>query len=519
MKITLFETSDVHGYLFPTDYQSRQHEAAFGLFKIASLLKSEREKLNGPSITIENGDLIQGSPFTHYVVKEKKEATVVMQAANACGFDIGVIGNHEFNYGLDYLNSAVRSADYPILSANILKDNGEPAFGQAYKIIEKEGVKIAILGLTTPYIPNWEHPENYEGLSFVPAVESAKKYVPYLKEQADVVVVSYHGGFEKDLETGEETEIQTGENEGYALLHDVEGIDVLLSGHQHRVIAQKVGQTAVVMPGDKGRYLGKVTLEIEESDGQYTLTDAIPELLSTEQVDVDESTANAFRSVNEEVEAWLDQPIGKVEGDMTISDVEAARRREHPYVEFVHKVQMHYAECDISGTALFNNQAKGFGREVTMRDVVLNYIYPNTLAVLRVSGRDLKAALERSATYFELDETGDIIVNPSFMTPKPQMYNYDMYEGIEYTIDVAMPKGKRIVEFSYEGKNIMPEDSLEIVINQYRAVGGGDYDMFDASKIIREVTIPMNELMGDYFSQFSPIKAEVNRNFKVMASK
>ncbi|GAA0492511.1 hypothetical protein IRB23SM22_20820 [Alkalibacterium sp. s-m-22] len=204
---------------------------------------------------------------------------------------------------------------------------------------------------------------------------------------------------------------------------------------------------------------------------------------------------------------------------MTISDVEAARRIEHPYVEFVNKVQMYYAECDISGTALFNNQARGFKREVTMRDVVLNYIYPNTLAVLKVSGKDLKAALERSATYFELDETGDIIVNPSFMTPKPQMYNYDMYEGIEYTIDVAMPQGERIVEFSYEGKDIIPEDSLEIVINQYRAVGGGDYDMFDASKIIREVTIPMNELMGDYFSQFSPIKAEANRNFKVTASK
>lgn len=518
MNITLFETSDVHGYLFPTDYQTRRHEAEFGLFKIASLLESERSKLEGPSLTIENGDIIQGSPFTHYVVKEKQDAAVVMDAVNKCQFDAGVIGNHEFNYGLDYLNSAVKGADYPILSANILNSEGEPAFGPAYHIFEKEGVKIAVLGLTTPYIPNWEHPENYEGLVFKSAVETAREYVPYLKDQADIVVVSYHGGFERDLKTGEKTEIQTGENEGYALLHEVEGIDVLLSGHQHRVIAEKVNNTAVVMPGDKGTYLGKVTLEVEKIDGEYKLVNSIPEVLSIEGVPVHKEFVNAFKPVNDEVEEWLDSPIGEVEGDMKIHDVEQARRVEHPYVEFVHAVQMHYTKCDISGTALFNNQAKGFGENVTMRDVVLNYIYPNTLAVLKISGADLKAALERSATYFELDDSGDIIVNPKFMTPKPQMYNYDMYEGIDYTIDVSQAMGERIVELSYKGDDVQPQDSLEVVINQYRAVGGGDYAMFDASKIVREVTIPMNELMGDYFSQFSPVKAKANQNFKVTAS-
>ncbi|EXJ22943.1 2',3'-cyclic-nucleotide 2'-phosphodiesterase [Alkalibacterium sp. AK22] len=515
MKVTLYETSDIHGYLYPTDYQSREQGAAFGLFKIASLLERDKAKTGGHSLVIENGDLIQGSPFTHYIVKEKQSAESVMEAVNAIDYDAGVLGNHEFNYGMDYLESAVQAAAHPILCANILNEQGEPAFGEAYKIFEKEGIKIAVLGLTTPYIPNWEHPENYEGLTFKTAVETAQSYVPDLKEQADVVVISYHGGFEKDLETGEETEIQTGENEGYALLKEVEGIDVLLTGHQHRVIAQKVGSTAVVMPGDKGRYLGKVTLDFEHIDGTYHLKDSYPELLSAADAPADEKLKESLQNINEEVEQWLDQPIGHVAGDMTIFDAEQARRKEHPYVEFVHRVQMHYAECDISGTALFNNQAKGFEKVVTMRDVVLNYIYPNTLAVLKVSGSDLKAALERSATYFDLDQDGEITVNPTFLHPKPQMYNYDMYEGIDYTIDVSRPQGQRITELLYKGESIQPEDSLEIVINQYRAVGGGDYSMFDASKIIREVTIPMNELMGDFFSQFSPIEAQVNYNFKV----
>lgn len=519
MKLTLFETSDVHGYLFPTDYQSRKQEATFGLFKLATLLKEERAKAEGPTLTIENGDFIQGSPLSYYILKEKKNAQTLIEALNQLEVDAGVIGNHEFNYGLDYLNTAVSAAKHPILSANILNEAGEPAFGQPYKLFEKEGVKIAVLGLTTPYIPNWEHPENIEGLTFKSAVETAKEYVPRLREEADVIVVSYHGGFERDLQTGEETEMITGENEGYALLHEIDGIDVLLSGHQHRLIAEMVNGTAVVMPGDKGRFLGKVTLDITKEDGEVRINEMIPEILSVENVEADEDLLAHFAAINEEVEVWLDQPIGKVSGDMEIKDVEQARRVEHPYTEFIQRVQMHFTDCDISGTALFNNLARGFKPVVTMRDVVLNYIYPNTLAVMEVSGADLKAALERSATYFMVNAEGDIAINPKFLDPKPQMYNYDMYEGIEYTIDVSQPEQERIITFKYKGKDIQMDDKLEIVINQYRAVGGGNYHMFDASKIVREVTVSMTELIGEYFKEFSPVKAEVNNNYKVIATK
>ncbi|OJF94149.1 bifunctional UDP-sugar hydrolase/5'-nucleotidase [Alkalibacterium sp. 20] len=519
MEFTLFETSDVHGYLYPTDYQSRKHEQEQGLFKIATLLKRERQATTGPSLTIENGDIIQGSPFTHYLVKHKKSAKYLTDAVNQLNFDVGIIGNHEFNYGLDYLNSAVETSKYPFLCANIVKSDGSLAFGQAYKIFVQDGIKVAILGLTTQYIPNWEHPENYKGLTFLSATETAKKYIPELREQADIVVVSYHGGFEKDFKTGKETEVQTGENEGYKILEEVEGIDVLLTGHQHRLIAEVVKNTAVIMPGHKGEYLGKVVIELEKNNDTVTIKKMKPELLSVDGVPVDEKLSNQLKWLNDEVEEWLDQPVGQVKGDMQIFDVEKARREEHPYIEFINRVQMYYTKCDISGTALFNNTVNGFDESVSLRDVVLNYIYPNTLAVLKVTGEDLKNAIERSATYFKVKDDNQITINPEFMNPKPQMYNYDMYEGIDYTIDVAQPEGERVVEFKYQGKDILPNDELEIVINQYRAVGGGDYGMFDATKIIREVTIPMSELIGDYFAQFSPIVAEVNNNFKIISTK
>src|SRR5690625_2900325 len=166
MKLTIFETSDIHGYLFPSDYQDRKMDLDLGLFKVAAKLKAENEKTEGPVLRIDNGDFIQGSPFSYYIVKEKATAEPLMRALNDLKVDAGMIGNHEFNYGLEYLHSAIRSAEHPVLAANILNEKKEPAFGKAYTIIEKEGVKIAVLGLTTQHIPNWEHPDHYQGLSF-----------------------------------------------------------------------------------------------------------------------------------------------------------------------------------------------------------------------------------------------------------------------------------------------------------------------------------------------------------------
>lgn len=271
------------------------------------------------------------------------------------------------------------------------------------------------------------------------------------------------------------------------------------------------------MPGHKGSYLGKVILELEQEQDQWIIKNSLPELIQvTEKTLIESELSSKYEALNQEVEDWLDQPIGKVTGDMTIKDVEQARIEEHPYIEFIQKVQMHYTNCDISGTALFNNESSGFSPKVTMRDVVTNYIFPNTLAVLEVTGADLKAAIEQSAEYFIINELGKIDVNPDFVEPKPQMYNYDMYEGVEYIINVSKPFGERVTEFKYKGEPVKPEDRLEVVVNQYRAVGGGDYTMFDASKIIREVTIPMNELIGNYFKEFGTIEATANHNFKVI---
>lgn len=516
MELTILETSDLHGYLFPTTYQKRNMDEPFGILKAATVFKEERKKAKGPVFTVENGDYIQGSSLSYYLAKQRKDPAELMQALNAMKYDVGVLGNHSFNYGLEYLKKGIAAADFPVMSANILNTHNEPAFGKGYGVFEKEGVKIGFLGLTTQYISQWEHPNHYAGLHFQSAVECAKEIVPLLREAADIVVVSYHGGFERDLKTGEPTEVLTGENEGYQLLSEVAGIDVLLTGHQHRVIAENVNGVAVIQPSDKGSYVGKVVVQLEQKADGYVVVSMVPSLISVAEVECDSELKQHFEPLHNEVEDWLDQTVGVVKGDMHITDPHQVRVKEHPYIELIQKVQMHATGTSISGTALFNNLGTGFGNTITTRDIVTNYIYPNTLAVLAITGADLKAALEQSAGYFSLESDGSIGVNPDFMDPKPQHYNYDMYEGVEYTIDVSKPIGSRIVELTKDGKPISEDEPLEVVTNQYRAVGGGDYMMFDASKIVREVTTDMSELIGEYIKKNPVIDATVNDNFKVM---
>ncbi|MGM0214531.1 bifunctional metallophosphatase/5'-nucleotidase [Enterococcus sp. AZ109] len=514
MKLTFLETSDMHGYVYPTNYAG-EHDLALGAAKVATKLKQLRAQAAGPVISIENGDFIQGSPLSYYLSQSQHQVKELTTVINQMAYDVQLLGNHEFNYGIDYLQAAIASYQAPVLAANILNEDGQPYFGKAYTILEKEGVKIAVLGLTTQYIPHWEKPETLKGLTFKSIIETAKEYIPRLREQADLVVVSYHGGFERDLETGEPTEALTGENEGYQLLQEVPGIDALFTGHQHRVIATKINGVPVVQPGYRGSYVGEIQLKVEKQGDQVAITESEAILHSVEDVAADPQILSSVATLEEELETWLDRTLGKVEGDMGITDPMQARLVEHPYVEFINQVQLAASGAPISATALFNNDGKGFGQTITMRDVITNYVYPNTLAVIKISGADLRAALEQTANYLAVDK-GKIVFNPAFIQPKPQYYNYDMYEGIDYTIDMNQPAGQRITALSFQGAPITPDQELEVVTNQYRAIGGGDYKMFSAEKIVREIQVDMTELIADYLKEHPVIKAQTDQNFRVV---
>ncbi|SFI31034.1 2',3'-cyclic-nucleotide 2'-phosphodiesterase / 3'-nucleotidase [Paenibacillus sp. UNC496MF] len=519
-EVILLETSDLHGVVLPRSYADGS-EIGYGLARIAAIVREIRQ--NDPyTLLIDNGDCLQGTPMTYYHAKVDNTApNPVIACMNALGYDAAVLGNHEFNYGLPYLRSAVGASAFPWLSANTIDAvTGVPLFGKPYMIREMpNGLRIGVLGLTTAHIPNWEQPQHIEGVRFGDVVEAARQWVNRLRqeERVDVVILSYHGGLERDPMTGEPTEPLTGENVGYRICEQVSGIDVLLTGHQHRAIADcEINGVCVVQPANEGRFLAKVTLQLAKGEGGWSVKGSRSELISAMNYRPDEEITRCVEEVEAATQAWLDQPVGLVEGDMTITSHADARLHEHPLIEFIHRVQMEVSGADISATALFDDQSKGFSQCVTMRDILSHYVYPNTLKVLRISGGDLRAALEKSAEYFDLDAGGEIVVNPSFLTPKPQHYNYDMWEGIHYTLDISQPVGRRVTKLEQNGQSLDQNELFEVVMNNYRAGGGGNFTMFQHKLVVKDIPTDMIELLADYIRNGGRLVATANRNWSIV---
>lgn len=519
--LTILETSDIHGHLLPINYGSNQ-DVFYGLSKLAPIIKKIKTEEENVLI-IDNGDLLQGTPLTHFYAKYMNSLTNPMiNVLNDLEYDAAVIGNHEFNYGLPLLRKAVSQSNFPWLSANIVhKFTKETYFGAPYLIKTFEnGLKAAVLGISTHHIPHWEYADHIKDLAFEEALFAARRWVPYIhdEERPDIMIVSYHGGFERDIQTGGWLDAQSDENQAFQICEEVDGIDVMLSGHQHRTLTGEVNGVTVLQPGYNGQVLGRVSISFEMMDGEWNIKDKFAELIYPENEVPDQEIIRISEKYEMKTQEWLEKPVCKIEGDMAISDPFAVRLKEHPLIELINKIQMEAAGVDISLTALFNNTSKGFSSEVTMRDIVTNYIYPNTLTVIEIKGTDIKEALEKSSSYFSLTQEGEITVNPAFSYPKPKHYNYDMWEGIFYTIDVSKEIGKRIVKLTYHGESLNPEGNYQVVMNNYRAGGGGEYRMFKGKKVVKEVKTDMTELIAAYLEKHKTIKAEVNGNWNVAGS-
>lgn len=193
MKIVIYQTSDLHGYVYPTNYVD---EKSLGILKIGSYILKDEKNYDG-SLKIDCGDLVQGSALAHYLSKQKMKNNPIIECLETIGYDAYVLGNHEFNYGLEYLSSAYEKVSNKLLNANI---KGLPFGSKPYTIFDFNGFKIGCIGLTTGFIPNWEHEKNIPDLEFLDPVDMYGKYEKELKEKSDMIIVCYHGGFEKSLD-------------------------------------------------------------------------------------------------------------------------------------------------------------------------------------------------------------------------------------------------------------------------------------------------------------------------------
>lgn len=519
LQLKLLFTSDIHGNVLPLIYGTNEH-AELGLAKYATIVQQTRKK-HEHVLVIDNGDLIQGTPLmAHYAKMHLSKANPMIEIMNQLQLDAFVPGNHEFNFGKDILLGAVNTSEFPWLSANILTNNqSETYFGKPYLIKTlANDLKVAIIGATTHYIPHWEAPEHIADFYFADAFDTLATLVPHIKktERPDILIVAYHGGFEKDLATGEATGPLTGENQGYKIASEIDGIDLLLTGHQHRILNDTIDNCLIIQPGSALKAYGDIELTVKKNqDDTWQLTHKKAEIKDLIDVPADGKVHTTITPLEKSTQAWLDQTIGHVVSDLTISDPMQVRLEKHPFIELIQQIQMEATGADISATALLNNESTGFGKTVTMRDIAGNYIFPNTLVVLELTGRDIKDALELNASYFIINEKNGVTVNPAFTTPKPEHYNYDMWEGINYRFNLQKSFGERVEAVSYHGKPLVDEATYHVALNNYRASGGGNFTMFTNKPIVKEVQIDMVELISAYIEAHSPVEVNVTKNFTI----
>lgn len=509
-QLSFFMTSDTHGH-----WLGRQNDDHHGLLNTATALQELRARLGHTSLAIDLGDFIQGSSFATYCAQISGDGSCFAQAMNTLDYDYQIIGNHEFNFGQDYRDAILNQLHAPILAANIVKKGSQtPFMGKAYDIRQVDGIKVGIIGITTHYIPNWELPKHYEGIEFLDAFETAKKYVQELRPQVDVVVLAYHGGFEADLDTGQLLEADKGENQGYRMVKEIPGIDVLLTGHQHRLLNQQVGNTYIVQPGHGGERIAQVTLTL---DDDHQITGLVGYLHEVDDYVADKQLATVMEPSLSQGKAWLSTVLGTAPLQQPTQDIFLARLNGHPFIELLNQVQLKVTGAEFSGIALVNEYFSSFHGPITNEILLKAYPYYNLIATVQLTGRQLYQVMEFDFHYFEKDEHGQIIVNPTYVLPKPKHYNYDLYSGFTTYVDMNQPTGKRIKTIIDErtGQAIEMDRLYRVAVSQYRAVGGGDYDMFGQDKILAISETDIATALIEALNEFEPEKwDQINHDYQ-----
>ncbi len=523
--VTILQTSDLHGNLLPWDYL-RSRPSDVGLARVATRVAAIRRET--PNVVLlDGGDTIEGaapeylqsarSKFRALLEKEgAPDADPMMRAMRAMGYDAMAVGNHEFNFGLAVLRKAEKDAAFPWLSANTRNAaDGTPAFRETL-VKTVGGVRVGILGLTTPNIPGWEPEANRPGLTWEDPVVTAKRLVPILreKERCDLVVVLFHSGIEVELATGVSDGTEA-ENRVAALARGVPGIDLILAGHTHRKIPlTRLSGVPVVEPGRWGEVLDRVDVTLERTGTRFKVTGVRGEQLpSDSSVPSDPDIAAIAAPFDRSARRWLDETV--VETEDAFPAVRA-RLEDTALLDLINDVQLRVTGADLSITSLLpGGRYEGLPKgRVTVRDLFALYPYENQLVVVEIDGAQLKACLERAAEFFQSAafEGGRLVLTPN---PKMIPYNFDAVQGATYRIDPTAPVGSRIKDLAVKGRPVSPADRFSLAVNSYRAQGGGGYSALRNAKVVKRVPVEIRDLLIDALHEKGRIRPVADHNWVI----
>ena len=483
--LRMVETTDVHGCFFPFDF-IEQRPMRGTLARVSSYVKKLRQQYGDNLILLENGDILQGQPTCYYYNYVATDVpNVAAEIVNYMGYDAQTFGNHDVETGHKVYDKWSREVSCPVVGANIIdRKTGRP-YVKPYTVLQRDGIKIAVLGMLTPAIPNWLDEELWSGLAFEDMMETVRLWVKYLREEekADVIVGLFHSGWSGGISTPQYVEDET-----EAVAREVPGFDVIFFGHDHRRRIETVVNVAgdsvhCVNPSCNAVAVGDVSIRIEVDKNNKLInkkiTGRIHDVCNEE---VDNEFVEKFQPSIARVKDYVDRPIGVIEDSIHTRDCFFGSA---PFADLIHNLQLAITGADVSFNAPLSVNVSVPKGEIRMSDMFKLYKYENMIYVMRMTGQEIRKHLEMSYDLWVNTMTSDddhilLLDDRSRIDMqkcgfKNLTFNFDSAAGIEYEVDVTRPNGSkvRILRFS-DGRPFREDEYYRVVMNSYRGNGGGE---------------------------------------------
>lgn len=493
--IVVASTTDVHGRVRGWDYYADTAETARGLSRAATVVDSVRDANPGRVILVDAGDFLQGNPFAYAAARvDSGKPNAIVAAMNAMRYDAVTIGNHEFNFGVPSLRRALATAAFPLLAANV-SGGPAPSAWQPYTIVTRSGVRVGIVGATTPGSDVWDE-KNLRAAkvsvgAMAPAI--ARGVAAARADGADAIVVVAHAGISGESNYDTLATGVSGENPMARVAAGVPGIDLIVFGHTHREVADTtIHGVLLTQPRNWAASVSLAHLLFSRSGGRWVLESKRASIVSSAGHAENTAVVAAAERGHESARAYAHTVIGRT---AVAWSADSSRVADVPIMDFVAETMRRASGAELASVAAFSTELRIPPGNITVAQMAELYPYENTLRVLRVTGAQLKAYLEQSARYFRVTGEGDAARVSA--DPAIPGYNFEIVTGADYAIDLSRPIGDRITGLSYKGRGVRADQIFTIALSNYRAGGAGGYAMLPGAPLVSDRQQDMRQLLID----------------------
>lgn len=537
VKLRIVQTSDVHGSFFPYNFIERS-EARGSMARVSSYVNRLRAEYGKNLILLDNGDILQGQPtcyYSNYVATGKEN--IVSKVLNYMKYDAATFGNHDVEAGHAVYDKWIKEMNCPVLGANIINTATDKPYVAPYAIIERDGVKVAVLGMLTPAIPCWLAEKLWSGMRFEDIETSARKWIKTLEEteKPDVIVGLLHSGWSGGIDTPEYKE-----DAAMAVAERVGGFDLVLFGHDHRARKAEVknpdGQTVLCLdPSCNAVNVADAQIEVTKKDGKVIDKKITGEVHDITGEPVDGKFVEHFAADIDEVKQYVGSRVGYIGSTMYTRD---SFFGSSPFIDLVHNLQLQITKADVSFNAPLQFDAVIKQGPIYMSDMFKLYRYENKLCVLRMTGDEIRRHLEMSYDLWvnTMKTKDDHIMlldggNSTDMQKfgfKNMTFNFDSAAGIEYEVDVTKPDGQKVkILRMSDGKKFDPKKWYKVAMNSYRANGGGELLTKGAgipkeellSRVVWESELDLRHYLAEEIKKQGQIMPKANGNWRFVPEK